>query len=79
MCWGNSFLRVPQRRLWRVDSYNAFSARERDFAKRLSSGITIAMAAEALGLSAHTVRELTRRVYRKLGVTNRAQLALKLK
>ncbi len=55
------------------------SPRERDVAKRLSSGSTIAVVAKALSLSEHTVRELTRRVYRKLGVSSRAQLGSKLK
>jgi DNA-binding CsgD family transcriptional regulator len=36
------------------------------------------MVAVTLGLSKHTVTELTRRLYRKLGIKKRAELVMKM-
>jgi DNA-binding CsgD family transcriptional regulator len=54
------------------------TARERDVAVLLSKGVSRAEVGRELGISPHTVTEFTRRIYRKLGVNNRARLAAKL-
>jgi DNA-binding CsgD family transcriptional regulator len=54
------------------------TARERDVAVLLSRGVSRAEVGRELGISPHTVTEFTRRIYRKLGVNNRARLAAKL-
>lgn len=54
------------------------SAREMQVAQLLVGGATKREAASSCGISEHTVAELTRRTYRKLGISRRAQLAVAL-
>jgi len=61
-----------------TDAEELLSARERDVAQRLAAGASRAEVSRQLGISPHTVTEFTRRIYRKLGVNNRARLATKL-
>ncbi|MFB7653943.1 MULTISPECIES: response regulator transcription factor [unclassified Streptomyces] len=49
------------------------SAREREIARLLADGASNPDMAEALGISAHTVKDHIRGVYAKLGVDNRVQ------
>ncbi|WP_395572789.1 DNA-binding response regulator [Streptomyces sp. BK79] len=49
------------------------SAREREIARLLAEGASNPDMAEALGISAHTVKDHIRGVYAKLGVDNRVQ------
>ncbi len=55
-------------------TWRALSPREREIAIALVGGATQPEIARKLGRSRHTVSELTRRIYRKLGVRRRAQL-----
>jgi DNA-binding CsgD family transcriptional regulator/DNA-binding transcriptional ArsR family regulator len=57
----------------------SLSPRERQVADGLATGLTRLQIAEQLGLSPHTVGTLTRRVYRKLGARNRAQMVRALR
>lgn len=54
------------------------SPREREVAQRLVRGDTGPEIAKALGVSRSTVSTLCERIYRKLGITRRAQLAVRL-
>ncbi len=54
------------------------SEREIEIAELLVKGSTKREVASQCGISQHTVAELTRRVYRKLGINRRAQLAVAL-
>jgi DNA-binding CsgD family transcriptional regulator len=54
------------------------SDREFEIAQLLVKGSTKREVADQCGISQHTVAELTRRVYRKLGINRRAQLAVAL-
>ena len=54
------------------------SPRELDVARRLAAGDTLREIASALGISASTVKTLCERIYRKLGIGRRAQLAARL-
>jgi DNA-binding CsgD family transcriptional regulator len=54
------------------------SEREIEIAQLLVKGSTKREVASQCGISQHTVAELTRRVYRKLGINRRAQLAMAL-
>lgn len=54
------------------------SEREMEIAQLLVKGSTKREVASQCGISQHTVAELTRRVYRKLGINRRAQLAVAL-
>jgi DNA-binding CsgD family transcriptional regulator len=54
------------------------SPRERTVAELLVRGKTIKSVAGELGVSPSTVNTLCERLYRKLGITKRAQLAMKL-
>lgn len=55
-------------------AWRALSPREREIAIALVGGATQPEIARKLGRSRHTVSELTRRIYRKLGIRRRAQL-----
>jgi DNA-binding CsgD family transcriptional regulator len=59
----------------RGDKYTSLSGREREIAKLLGEGYSTLNVASRLGLSECTVHTYTRRIYRKLGICNRAQLA----
>ena len=54
------------------------SEREIEIAQLLVKGSTKREVASQCGISQHTVAELTRRVYRKLGINRRAQLSVAL-
>ncbi len=54
------------------------SPRERTVAELLVRGRTVKAVAAELGVSPSTVNTLCERLYRKLGITKRAQLAMKL-
>ena len=56
----------------------ALAPREREVALALADGLSRAHVAQRMGLSVHTVATLTRRIYRKLGVTSQAALAARL-
>jgi DNA-binding CsgD family transcriptional regulator len=55
------------------------SAREREIAQLLIDGYATLNAAAILELSEHTVRTYVRRLYKKLNVSNRADLAGRLR
>jgi DNA-binding CsgD family transcriptional regulator len=54
------------------------SPRERAVARLLVKGATMKAAASELGVSPSTVSTLCERIYRKLGITRRAQLAVRM-
>lgn len=54
------------------------SAREREIAQLLVEGYAALNAAAILELSEHTVRTYVRRLYKKLNVSNRADLVCRL-
>jgi len=60
------------------DPSGALTAREGEIARGLARGKSRDSLAEELGISKHTVVEYTRRIYRKLGVKNRAQLSARI-
>jgi DNA-binding CsgD family transcriptional regulator len=53
----------------------ALSAREQEVLGRLSRGSTNSDIAETLGISLFTVKNHLKRIFRKIGVTNRTQAA----
>jgi DNA-binding CsgD family transcriptional regulator len=55
--------------------FGILSPRERSIAQLLVGGYAAVNAAAIIGITEHTVRTYIRRVYRKLGVRNRADLA----
>lgn len=63
----------------RIPAHGSLSPRERQVADGLATGLTRLQIAEQLGLSPHTVGTLTRRVYRKLGARNRAEMVRSLR
>ena len=60
------------------DWIQLLTAREAEIARGLARGTSRTALAEHLGISSHTVVEYTRRIYRKLGVSNRAQLSARI-
>jgi DNA-binding CsgD family transcriptional regulator len=52
------------------------SQRERQMAELIATGADTRAIADRLAISAHTVRRHTERVFRKLGVRSRLQVAL---
>jgi DNA-binding CsgD family transcriptional regulator len=61
-----------------ADWSQALTVREAEIARGLARGKSRDSFAEELGISKHTVVEYTRRIYRKLGVKNRAQLSARI-
>lgn len=61
------------------DPITRLSEREREVASLLASGMTMAAVAKRLGLKSSTVETLTSRLYRKLGIRKRIELASKIK
>lgn len=55
------------------------SPRELEVARLLEGGLSRPDIARQLGLSAHTVASISKSIYRKLGVRNRAQLAARVR
>jgi len=55
----------------------ALSAREREVLGLLAQGVRIADIGLALGISRHTVGDHVKNIYRKLGITSRAEAALR--
>lgn len=58
---------------------HALSSREVAVARLLADGCSAVQAAERLGISVHTVRRHTERVYQKLGVRSRIAVAKRLR
>jgi DNA-binding CsgD family transcriptional regulator len=54
------------------------SAREREIARLLVEGYSVLNVSALVGIGENTVRTYVRRLYRKLGVCNRAQLCARL-
>jgi DNA-binding NarL/FixJ family response regulator len=54
----------------------ALSSREDDVLLRVSKGFTLPEIASQLGISRHTVADHVKQIYRKLGVSSRAEAAL---
>lgn len=76
---------TPHSKLSRADRADSdrtgirgLAPREREVAFALADGLTRAHAAERMGISVHTVATITRRIYRKLGVSSQAGLAARL-
>lgn len=59
-------------------STSVLSPRERSVARLLVHGRTMAEVAVELGVSNSTISTLAQRIYKKLGITRRAQLALRM-
>jgi DNA-binding NarL/FixJ family response regulator len=55
------------------------SPREHEVAELLEGGMSRPQIARQLGLSAHTVASISKAIYRKLGITSRAQLTRRLR
>jgi DNA-binding NarL/FixJ family response regulator len=60
------------------EASDALTARELAVARALAAGKSSRVVATEHGLSVHTVVEYTRRIYRKLGLKSRAELAARL-
>lgn len=76
---------TPRSKLARADlgevrktGVGALAPREREVALALADGLSRAHVAQRIGLSVHTVATITRRIYRKLGVSSQAALAARL-
>jgi DNA-binding NarL/FixJ family response regulator len=61
-----------------ADWTQVLTKREAEIALGLARGTKSKVLAAELKLSAHTVVEYTRRIYKKLGVKNRVQLARRI-
>ena len=67
--------REPEHGLERVDPMSKLSQRERQVAQAIVRGRSRSETAQELSLQPGTIATLTKRIYRKLGVTNRLELA----
>lgn len=67
--------RSPEQGLERVDPMSKLSQRERQVAQAIVRGRSRSETAVELSLQPGTIATLTKRIYRKLGVTNRLELA----
>lgn len=56
---------------------NPLTGRERDVLALIAQGLSVAEVSERLALSAHTVRGYVKEIYRKLGISSRAEASLK--
>jgi DNA-binding CsgD family transcriptional regulator len=56
---------------------DVLSRREKDVATELLEGYSARLIAEHLGVTVHTVRRMTERVFKKVGVHSRAELTLR--
>ena len=73
------FSQAQQRRQQQVKALEdqiALSERENDVLLRVSKGFTLIEIAKQLNLSRHTVADYVKQIYRKLGVSSRAEAAL---
>ncbi|MCA3181849.1 MAG: response regulator transcription factor [Burkholderiales bacterium] len=61
-------------RAWKLGGADRLSPRERDVARLLAEGHSHKAIARILGVAPTTIRTQTYRMYRKLGVRNRAQM-----
>lgn len=67
--------REPSRGLERVDPMTRLSQRERQVAQAIVRGRSRSETADELSLRPGTIATLTKRIYRKLGISNRLELA----
>lgn len=58
-------------------SENPLTERERDVLVLIAKGMSVAEAASTLGISAHTARGYVKDIYRKLGISSRAEASLR--
>lgn len=73
------FARASSRRQQSVRAMEdqiALSERENDVLLRVSKGFTLPEIAKQLNISRHTVADHVKQIYRKLGVSSRAEAAL---
>jgi DNA-binding NarL/FixJ family response regulator len=73
------FSQAQQRRQQQIkvlEDQIALSERENDVLLRVSKGFTLIEIAKQLGISRHTVADHVKQIYRKLGVSSRAEAAL---
>jgi len=68
-----------ERRLLEESAGRTLSRRELDVARLLEGGMSRPRIATKLGLTLHTVASISKSVYRKLGVSSRAQLAKRMR
>ena len=80
-----SLIMSPRSQLWQWDNrkihsggMSTLSPREREVVTALADGLSRAQIADRMEVSVNTVSTLTRRAYRKIGVTSQAQLAARL-
>ncbi|MDP2227369.1 MAG: DNA-binding response regulator [Moraxellaceae bacterium] len=60
-----------------TETDEGLSPREKDVLVLIASGMSVAEAAAALNISAHTVRGYVKEIYRKLGISSRAEASLR--
>jgi DNA-binding NarL/FixJ family response regulator len=73
------FAQAHQRRVQAVQAIEneiALTERETDVLMRVSKGFTLPEISKQLGISRHTVADHVKAIYRKLGVSSRAEAAL---
>lgn len=58
-------------------AHAALTGREREVLAMIAQGMNVAEAASLLSLSVHTVRGYVKEIYRKLGISSRAEASLK--
>lgn len=56
---------------------NLLSPREKDVLVLIANGMSVAEASASLGISVHTVRGYVKEIYRKLGISSRAEASLR--
>ncbi|QVM82918.1 helix-turn-helix transcriptional regulator [Novosphingobium decolorationis] len=62
----------------RLTALHALPPREAELALKLSEGLSIAEAAQAMGLTVETARNYSKRIYAKLGVRGKAELVRRI-